>query len=520
MIELYDLDIPDNDAPALHWFNDTEAAETRSFASYRTQSSKAAAHLVASGLRRGDCVAIVAASSPRFAVILLACLRAGLVAVPLSPRFPIGTMVELLRLTNARILLHDDITRQASIDAARVAGVPALNFDDEEFFTASNHDSDDEFHSSQHLWQNFDGQNISQDSALNNEATILCTSGSTGVPKAFVHTLGNHYFSALGSAANIPFGQGDCWLASLPMYHVGGYAIFFRALVGGASVAFPSYQSFDVKRLVQTLERFPITHCSFVATQLFHALRDEAAVKRLQNLRAIMLGGGAIPETLIRASLERGLRIYTSYGCTEMASQVTTSPSFEAEEVRTSGKVLTFREIRIAEDAEILVRGATLAKGRLGQSGRESITDAEGWFHTKDLGKLSAEGRLTVIGRQDNMFISGGENIHPEAIEQALSLHTSVVQAIVVPVPSDEYGERPVAFVQFADSGAMTAERMKELRQLAESKLPRFAVPDAFLLFPPDAIAGGLKPSRAALKRVAEELVSDAHKSISLQRRD
>jgi O-succinylbenzoic acid--CoA ligase len=438
-------------------------------------------------------------------------------------------MAELLRLTNARILLHDDITRQASIDAARAAGVPALNFDDGEFFTASNNIlnniPNDEFHSSQHLWQNFDGQNISQNSALNNEATILCTSGSTGVPKAFVHTLGNHYFSALGSAANIPFGQGDCWLASLPMYHVGGYAIFFRALVGGASVAFPSYQSFDVKRLVQTLERFPITHCSFVATQLFHALRDETAVKRLQSLRAIMLGGGAIPETLIRASLERGLRIYTSYGCTEMASQVTTSPSFEAEDVQTSGKVLTFREIRIADDAEILVRGATLAKGRLGQSGIESITDAEGWFHTKDLGKLSAEGRLTVIGRQDNMFISGGENIHPEAIEQALSLHTSVAQAIVVPVPSDEYGERPVAFVQFADvqfadSVVMTAERIQELRQLAESKLPRFAVPDAFFPFPPDTVAGGLKPSRAALKRVAEELVSDADKSVSSQRRD
>jgi O-succinylbenzoic acid--CoA ligase len=208
-----------------------------------------------------------------------------------------------------------------------------------------------------------------------------------------------------------------------------------------------------------------------------------------------------------------------------MASQVTTSPSFEAEDVQTSGKVLTFREIRIADDAEILVRGATLAKGRLGQSGIESITDAEGWFHTKDLGKLSAEGRLTVIGRQDNMFISGGENIHPEAIEQALSLHTSVAQAIVVPVPSDEYGERPVAFVQFADvqfadSVVMTAERIQELRQLAESKLPRFAVPDAFFPFPPDTVAGGLKPSRAALKRVAEELVSDADKSVSSQRRD
>lgn len=502
MLHLYDIPIPDNDAPALYWSGDNTERQTLSYCAYKEQSASVAEKLAAHGihLQRGDRVAFVASGAPDMALALLACLQAGYVAVPLSPRFPAETVTELLRLTGARILLYDDTTKAVSIDAARKAGIPsvvlstqasaALNTDRNVYATKDS----------------ISDRNLFAD-ALGNDATILCTSGSTGLPKALVHTVGNHYWSAVGSAANIPFGEGDCWLLSLPLYHVGGYGVFFRALVGGASVAFPTYHSFDAGALVQTLDRFPITHCSFVATQLFHALQSTAAVERLQRLRVIVLGGGAIPHSLIQSALDKGLRIYTSYGCTEMASQITTAPSSEPSEVFTSGRLLPFRELALADDGEILVRGRTLAVARLSANGKESITGGEGWFHTKDLGALDAEGRLTVLGRKDNMFISGGENIHPETIEQAICEHPSVVQAIVVPVPNEKYGERPVAFVQFTHNLTLSEERIEELRQIAEERLPRFALPDAFFSFPPEILTGGLKPSRAALKYHAQKLM-------------
>lgn len=503
MLEFYNTDFSRSDNPALYWADNDSVAQMLRHSAYTEQSTEVCTQLAAKGIRQGDRVAVVASATPSMAIVLLACARSGIVAMPLSPRFPSGTIAELLHRTNSRILLYDDTTQEASIDAAFGANILLCHLDDVVSLSNAHTSSSAPLMSSairgtRHLFQD----------ALHHDATILCTSGSTGAPKAIVHTLGNHYFSALGAAENIPFGRSDCWLASLPLYHVGGYGIFFRALVGGASVAFPDYQSFDVERFIQTLDRFPVTHCSFVATQLFHLLRNEAAVRRLQQLRAIVLGGGAIPQRLIQTSLERGLPIYTSYGCTEMASQITTSASFAPEDVQTSGNLLKFRELSLAADGEILVRGATLAKGRLSGKGIETMTDENAWFHTKDIGECDAQGRLKVVGRKDNMFISGGENIHPEAIEQALSEHPSVVQAIVVPVPNDQYGARPVAFVHVSDAEELSKDREQELRSLVENNLPRFAVPDTFWAFPPDALSVGIKPSRVALQRLAEGLTS------------
>ncbi|MBL7991171.1 MAG: o-succinylbenzoate--CoA ligase [Candidatus Kapabacteria bacterium] len=508
MLELYHIPTLDHDSPALYWSDGAGKAQTLLYGAYMEHSAHVASQIASHGVQRGERVAILGAGTPQMAVVLLACLRAGFVAVPLSPRFPAETVTELLRLTGARMLLYDDTTKVVSIDAATKAGIPSVVLS-AQLDREKNGNTDKNLDTDKNVCATKDSifdRNLFAD-ALGNDATILCTSGSTGLPKALVHTVGNHYWSAMGSAANIPFGEGDCWLLSLPMYHVGGYGVFFRALAGGASVAFPTYHSFDAGALVQTLDRFPITHCSFVATQLFHALQSTAAVERLQRLRSIVLGGGAIPHSLIQSALDKGLRIYTSYGCTEMASQITTASSPAPSEVFASGRLLPFRELALADDGEILVRGRTLAVARLSTKGKESITSSDGWFHTKDLGTCDAEGRLTVFGRKDNMFISGGENIHPETIEHALCEHPSVVQAIVVPVPNEKYGERPVAFVQFAHNLTLSEERLQELRQIAEQRLPRFALPDAFFSFPPEILAGGLKPSRAALKYHAQKLM-------------
>ncbi|TAE24786.1 MAG: o-succinylbenzoate--CoA ligase [Candidatus Kapaibacterium sp.] len=445
-----------------------------SFHDILSAAHHAAVWLQAQGCSHGSRCAFLAHTTPETVLMLLACLRIGVVAMPLSPRFPEHVLQEVVRTAQAVFISLPDS------------------------FTTDNFTTNTPPHISAAETFQFDVQN---------DATILCSSGSTGFPKLFVHSAESHLLSAVGSHSNIPFTQGDCWFAALPLYHIGGYATLFRALVGGAAIALPQTRTFDVPALTRSLEQFPITHCSLVATQLHYCLGSEQAVERLRGLKAILLGGSAIPEHVIEQALKRGLKVFTSYGSTEMASQITTTRTTEREELRTSGSVLPHRELMISADGEILVRGKTLAKGQLTKQGIMPIVGEDGWYHTNDIGECDALGRLHVQGRRDNMFISGGENIHPEAIEHILLERPDVFQAIVVPVPHEIFGFRPVAFVQCAEKTSahhrLNPAVCVEFAQNIAEKLPRFAVPNFFFPFPEEMLQSGIKPRRSELQALA-----------------
>jgi O-succinylbenzoic acid--CoA ligase len=223
-----------------------------------------------------------------------------------------------------------------------------------------------------------------------------------------------------------------------------------------------------------------------VATQLRRVLQDDDTPP--PSLRAALLGGSALPASLTDWAHERGWSIHTSYGMTEMASQVaTTPPGASAQTLRTSGRVLPHRTCTIAPDGEILVRGPTLLEGYVTKEGRNDPRDADGWYHTGDVGRIDSDGLLHVEGRQDRMFVSGGENIQPEAIERVLTRHDDVLQAAVVPVPDETYGQRPVAFVRSrarSEEDRVPEALQEVLRDSLAAELPRFMVPDAFYPWP------------------------------------
>ncbi len=144
--------------------------------------------------------------------------------------------------------------------------------------------------------------------------------GALGSAKAVVHSLANHFYSALGANQLMPLNPGDRWLISLPLYHVGGLAIFFRTLLSGATMVVPS----EKLTLAETLTNKKISHLSLVPTQLQRLLQSSDGIDSLLQLKLILLGGSPIPETLLDQSEELGLNINTTYGSTEMASQVAT----------------------------------------------------------------------------------------------------------------------------------------------------------------------------------------------------
>jgi len=195
-----------------------------------------------------------------------------------------------------------------------------------------------------------------------------------------------------------------------------------------------------------------------------------------KSLKALLLGGGPIPPQLIDRALSAGWPIHSTWGMTETASQVTTTrPGASREELLTAGPVLPGREVR-CRAGQLEVRGAVLPRG------------AGEWFSTGDMGALK-DGLLTVLGRADNMFISGGENVHPGEIERVIGGHPEVEEVVVVGIPDAQWGTRPAAFIR----------PELDLTAWAKEHLPPFQNPALWLPLGPTEG----KPNRAELERLA-----------------
>jgi O-succinylbenzoic acid--CoA ligase len=335
---------------------------------------------------------------------------------------------------------------------------------------------------------------------LQANASIILTSGSSAKSKAVLHTLGNHYFSALGAHDNIPFGLGDKWLASLPMYHISGFSLIMRAWLHGGTLACPA----PIQPLAESIKQYDITHLSLVPTQLIQLLEDPACVRKLKGLTAILLGGAPTPLNLIIKALALELPIYRTYGSTEMASQVTTTYAKDCRDINNSaGHPLKYRQVKLSPDGEIVVKGRPLFKGYVHENEVVLPLDENGFFATGDVGYFDDGKRLYLTGRKDLMFISGGENIHPEEIEQVIGQMESVEQAVVVPIEDTHFGKRPVAFIKTKKGLKFDDARAKEVLR---DQLESFKIPDCFLPWPRD-FGALLKPARSEFQACAAERI-------------
>ncbi len=336
------------------------------------------------------------------------------------------------------------------------------------------------------------------------EACAIFTSGSTGKPRGIVLTVGNFVYSALGTNASLGMEPADRWLLSLPLFHIGGVMIWVRTLLVGSASILPR----RLKRIDEAVLAFSPTVLSVVPTQLIRFLDSPALVPILQKARALLLGGAPCPPWLIEKALERGIPVIPSYGSTESCAQATgVARDAGRSAYRTAGRPLAHREVEIADDGTILLGGKTIFRRYLtdapeGRAGEKRL------FRTADVGYLDPDGNLVVLGRKDGLFISGGENISPFEIENALLEMDSVVTAIVVPVPHPEFGQVPWAFVMMTGPFDETA-----IRAGLKTRLPGYKIPKRILPLEPQAGTGTLKYSREALAKRAGELAGQERES-------
>jgi len=454
------------------------ADRTFTYAECHQQVNRLVTVLRQHDLQQGEAAALLADSTPESVLLLLACIRRGILAFPLNPRFPNDFICERSQALRCKKIICSDNYRAAFKQAEH----SILSLESMHSTTAITSEQ---------------ANNIPQ----HRPATMVLTSGSAATPKAAVHSLENHLANAARSNQNLPLQQGDRWLMSLPLYHVAGLGVLFRCLLAQATIVFPAPE----ENLQESILRTCPTHLSLVATQLYRLSQDKTVLPALQACKAILLGGGPIPKTLLRQAHTAKLPIYTTYGLTEAATQVsTTRPGDTLEHLLSSGLPLFPENFRIGTNDEIQIRGENLFLGYQEGSGITRPETPDGWFATRDRGMLDTEGYLHVLGRLDNMFIAGGENIQPESIEDELESLPTIRRAIIVPVPHPEFGNSPAAFILWNNE----AQPLEVLVSALQSQIPPYALPRHLFPWPEEITIEQSKIPRHSLKDLALRLLA------------
>lgn len=330
-----------------------------------------------------------------------------------------------------------------------------------------------------------------------NTAVILFTSGTTGLPKPAILTREALAASAESSRDNIPLGPGDVWQLSISPARIGGFSILTRSLIARSAVAIGP--KFSPKEYLRCLEADRVTYSSIVPTMLRMIFDEAPSWRAPKTLKALLVGGAPTSEKLKAEAEERGIPVILTYGMTETASNVVTTP-FSERYQRTSGSGKINKGVQIkAENGHLFIRGPMLMYGYWGK--KPLLPGA--WFDSGDIGEVEPDGSVRVFARRKDVILSGGENVYPAEVEEALETIPEVKEALVLGLPDETWGAIVTALLvprenQNLPSDAELASRLKPI--LASYKSPRRI---AWMKELPKTKAG--KPDRNAdhLKKVS-----------------
>jgi fatty-acyl-CoA synthase len=399
---------------------------------------------IARDLAHGEVVSTLTGNSPEHVALFFACAKAGAILHPVSWRLaPAEIAYQLDDAGSSRFVVEDEYRAlgDAALQLVKVSGASKVS--------ETSRPSDD------------DG------------LLLIYTSGTTGKPKGALLTHANCFWTNLSFDLATGVGGDDVVLACLPQFHCGGWNVQpLLAWWKGATVVIE--RSFDAGRALELIERKRVTTMMGVpANYLFMAQHPGFASADLSSLRRCVVGGAPMPVPLLEEWRERGVEIVQGYGLTEAAPNVLCLPPEDAmRKLGSAGKPYPYVEVDVGEGGELLVRGPNVFPGywRNPEATAEALRD--GWLHTGDVVERDDEGYFYVRGRLKEMFISGGENVYPAEVESVLHEHPRVLDAAVVGVPDERWGEVGAAYVVL--DGAVDEA---ELLELCRARLARFKVP-------------------------------------------
>ncbi len=351
------------------------------------------------GVRAGDLVAVLSPSSLTITRTLYAALQLGMTIFPLATFMPDKRRDRLLAQAGCNLVLRD-----IELDKIR------------------------------------ESSGTTSDVQL-----ILATSGSEGEPKGVMLSGGNIAASIAASRNRLGLKSGDLWLNCLSMFHVGGIMIAYRCLDAGAGMLLHS--GFDADRVWVDLNNYPVTHISLVPAMLARLLDISGDATPPDSLRVALIGGGHLAPKLAARARAAGWPLCVSYGMSETCSQCATDCGERAGLIPGQvGMPLDGFEIALSSKGRIKLRGPAVMLGYLNsdQTPGQGLSD-DGWFESGDLGEIDASGCLRVLGRADDVLISGGNNIHPSEIEDLMVDCPGLDEVAISSRPDQAWGDVIVA---------------------------------------------------------------------------
>jgi malonyl-CoA/methylmalonyl-CoA synthetase len=407
-----------------------------------------AGSLLQAGLAPGDRWLLCGSTSAALVIAYIGALRAGLIVAPVNPAY---TEPEVARI------VADARPAGAAIESMEIAGwVRAATGREIQVHGLEARVGIDE---------RVDGAR-GEDPAL-----LLYTSGTTGRPKGALLTHGNLLASATAVGLAWRWETGDRLLLALPLFHAHGLGVGLHGtLCAGAAVALR--ERFDPADVAERCASGEYSMFFGVPT-MYTRLEEPRRLGELAGLRLLVSGSAPLPAALAeRIAAHAGQIPLERYGMTETI--MLTSNLYDGpRKPGTVGIPLPGVELRLADDGEVQVRGPNVIAGywERPEANAESFTD-DGWFRTGDLGELDEDGSLTLVGRSKELIISGGFNVYPREVEEAIGTHPAVREVTVVGLRSERWGEEVTAFVV---SGGPVPER--ELLDHAAQRLTAYKVP-------------------------------------------
>ncbi|ROP36039.1 acyl-CoA synthetase [Saccharothrix texasensis] len=464
------------------------------YAELAERVTRLAHRLREAGVRRGDRVAYLGPNHPSFVESMFAAHVLGAIFVPVNSRLTAPEVAHVLADSAPSVLVC--APQCAEVARSAFTGVVvAVGPSYERWLTEGAVAPIDEV------------------VAPDDVALILYTSGTTGRPKGAMLTHANLIWNTYNLLVGVDVTSTERTLVSAPLFHVAALAqtLLPTFIKGGTAVLTSSW---DVDLVYDLVERERVTLTFGVATMYADlAASPRWATADLSSLRHLLCGGAAVPDSLIRAYQERGLTFCQGYGLTETAPGATFLEAGESvRKVGSAGVPVFFGEVRVVRDdgvdaeadepGEVLVRGPNVTPGYWRDPGATAAAFApDGWFRTGDVGKFDDEGHLRVVDRLKDMFISGGENVYPAEVENALVAHPDVVEAAVIGVPDPRWGEVGRAFVRCAGGGGPSRE---ELRAFLLTRLAKYKVPVHVDLVDRLPRTGSGKVRKAALRQLPQ----------------
>jgi len=458
---------------------DADRDERWSVADLDSAVERVAGRLAALGVRPGDRLGVLLPTRPAAVRVIHATIRLGAVVVPLGPRLTADELAERLERADATTLVCDattEVDAVAAVDAADPADatVPVVSVDDAgdaAEVTALDARTPDAV--------------VPHDWPLDATVVIPFTSGTTGAPKGVRLTLRNLLASAVASVFRLGLRRDETWHVALPLHHVGGFTPVFRMPLYGMTVVLR--ESFDAEAVAADVERYDVTATSLVPTTLDRLL-DATTGSLAASLRTILLGGAPATEPLLDRCADRSVPVFPTYGMTEAASQIATAPPEEAgANPGTVGRPLLWTDLSVrdadgderppGETGELVVSGPTVSPGYLDDGTTATAFDDEG-LRTGDVGYRDEDGLFWIVGRTDDLIVTGGENVAPTEVAAALRDHPDVADAAVVGLPDEEWGERVAALVVPRDDATRSASALETaLDEHCRASLAGYKVP-------------------------------------------